>query len=467
MRRQPLLANRIDMEASLSEQFDMSLKSLRHFYKDGATAHDVIDRVKLAIAARPADNAWIYIADDQQLRKAAEKLEQRKNAGEELPLYGIPFGVKDNIDVAGMPTTAACPEYGYDPLTAAESVDRLQQAGALCIGKTNLDQFATGLNGTRSPYGPCSSFANPLYVSGGSSSGSGVVVAAGHVTFALGTDTGGSGRIPAGFNGVVGIKPTVGRVSIRGLVPNCPSIDCVSIFCTTVSEGAELLCAIDGFDAADPYSRHAAPMPALAAVSSAPFRFGRLRPAHVETFGMDECASLYEAACARLVAIGGRPVEIDFAPFAEAGHMLFNGPWIAERRASLEPFATEHPSAFLDVISQVINAAERYNGIDVFRGFRRLQQLRRQVEAAFAEIDTFVVPTAPRPFTIKAMIENAVEFNNQIGYYSYGANLLDLCGVAVPNAILSCGVPMGVTFLGPAWHDLKLCQLAERFEGAA
>lgn len=455
------------MEAPLSEQFDMSLGSLRQFYKDGATAHDVIDRVKHAIASRPADNAWIHVAEDQRLRETAERLWQRKDAGEELPLYGIPFGVKDNIDVAGMPTTAACPEYSYVASASAESVERLEQAGAICIGKTNLDQFATGLNGTRSPYGPCSSVANPLYVSGGSSSGSGVAVAAGHVTFALGTDTGGSGRIPAGFNGVVGIKPTVGRVSIRGLVPNCPSIDCVSIFCTKVSDGAELLSAIEGFDAADPYSRNAASVPALAAASSTRFHFGRLRPEQVETFGMDECASLYEVACGRLVGIGGYPVEIDFTPFAEAGRMLFDGPWIAERRASLEPFATEHPGAFLDVISQVINAAENYKGIDVFRGFRRLRELRRKVEAAFANIDAFVVPTAPRPFTIKAMIENAVEFNNQIGYYSYGANLLDLCGVAVPNAILSCGVPMGVTFLGPAWHDLKLCQLAERFESAA
>jgi len=454
------------MEASLSELIDMSLGSVRKFYEGGASPRDVIERVRTRIVSHPAENAWIHIADSDQLRAAADRLELRRKAGESLPLYGVPFGVKDNIDVADMPTTAACPEFTYVPSESAASVERLLHLGAICIGKTNLDQFATGLNGTRSPYGACASVANPLYVSGGSSSGSGVVVAAGHVTFALGTDTGGSGRIPAGFNGIVGIKPTVGRVSIRGLVPNCPSIDCVSIFCTTVSEGAELLAAVDGFDAADPYSQRAPTAPATTLAPSSPFRFGRLLPDQIESFGMVECASLYEAACQRLESIGGYSVAIDFAPFAEAGRMLFEGPWIAERRASLEPFASNNPDAFLDVIGKVIAAAKNYSGVDVFAGLRRLRQLRREVEVMFSDFDALVVPTAPRPYTIEAMIENAVEFNNQIGYYSYGANLLNLCGVAVPNAVLSCGVPMGVTFLGPAWHDMQLCQLAERFERA-
>jgi allophanate hydrolase len=451
------------MERSLSELIDITLRSVGEFYKDDVSPRDIVQLVKKRIAAHPAENAWIYIADDDRLHAVADRLERRKRAGESLPLYGVPFGVKDNIDVADMPTTAACPEFAYVPSASATSVERLLNAGAICIGKTNLDQFATGLNGTRSPYGACASVANPAYVSGGSSSGSGVVVAAGHVSFALGTDTGGSGRIPACFNGIVGIKPTVGRVPIRGLVPNCPSIDCVSIFCTTVSDGAELLAIVDGFDPADPHSKKP-PHQAPEIVPSASFRFGRLRPDQVENFGMTECASLYESACQRLESIGGRPAEIDFAPFAEAGQMLFGGPWIAERRASLEPFASNHPSAFLDVIAQVLGAAKRYSAIDVFSSNRRLQQLRRKVEMMFNSIDTFVVPTAPRPFEIKAMIDNAVELNNQIGYYSYGTNLLDLCGIAVPNAVLSCGVPMGITFLGPAWHDMRLSDLARRFE---
>lgn len=445
----------------VSDLIDLSLGSLRQFYKDGATPRDLVKLLTTRIASRPAQNAWIHIEDNDRLDAAATELERRKKAGETLPLYGVPFGVKDNIDVAGMPTTAACPDFSYVPSRSAESVERLVRAGAICIGKTNLDQFATGLCGVRSPYGACGSVANPLYVSGGSSSGSGVVVAAGHVTFALGTDTGGSGRIPAGFNGIVGIKPTIGRVSSRGLVPNCPSIDCPSIFCGTVAEGAELLGVIEGFDAADPFSRRAPSDLDLTSVTS--FRFGRLRPDQIECFGMTECIALYESACRRLEEMGGRPIEIDFAPFAEAGEMLFDGPWIAERRASLEPFATENAGALLDVIAQVVTAADRYSGVSVFSAMRRLQQLRRQVEAIFADLDTFVVPTAPRPITIEAMQSNGVELNNQLGYYSYGANLLDLCGVAVPNGVLACGVPMGVTFLAPAWHDSKLCRLAERF----
>ena len=452
------------MEASLSDLIDMSLGSLRQFYKGGANARDVIGHVKARIASRPAANAWIHVADDDRLRVATTELEQRHTAGEALPLYGVPFAVKDNIDVTGMPTTAACPDFSYMASRSAASVERLVRAGAICIGKTNLDQFATGLNGTRSPYGPCGSAGNPNYVSGGSSSGSGVTVGAGHVSFALGTDTGGSGRIPAGFNGIVGIKPTVGRVSSRGLVPNCPSLDCLSIFCQTVADGAELLSIIDGFDAADPYSRRT-PSGGQPDLASA-FRFGRLRPDQIECFGMVECASLYEAACQRLERIGGRALDVDFAPFAEAGQMLFDGPWIAERRASLEPFATEKSGSLLEVIAQVIVAADRYSAVDVFAGIRRLQQLRRRIEGLFADMDTFVVPTAPRPFTIEAMQSNPVELNNQLGYYSYGANLLDLCAVAVPNGVLSCGVPMGVTLLGPAWHDMKLCRLAERFERA-
>ena len=265
--------------------------------------------------------------------------------GEPLALYGVPFGVKDNIDVAGMPTTAACPSFSPRPGSVGAQRQALGQAGAICLGKTNLDQFATGLSGARSPYGACSSIGNPLYVSGGSSSGSAVVVAAGHVSFALGTDTGGSGRIPAGFNGVVGIKPTVGRVSTRGLVPNCPTLDCVSIFSRTVDDGARVLEVIDGFDPDDPFARSARP-PGGPSPSRMPFRFGVLAPPDREWFGMRECASLYDAACERLAGLAEMPVEIDFAPLREAGRMLFDGPWIAERRAALAPFVDSRQTRF-------------------------------------------------------------------------------------------------------------------------
>jgi allophanate hydrolase len=252
------------------------------------------------IEAERDRNCWIHVRPIAETRDACRALMARAEAGENFPLLGVLFGVKDNIDVADMPTTAACPAFSYMPTRSAESVERLIAAGAICIGKTNLDQLATGLSGARSPYGACASVADARYISGGSSSGSAVAVAAGHVAFALGTDTGGSGRIPAGFNGIVGIKPTVGRVSSRGLVPNCPTLDCVSIFCNTVQDGADILGVIEGFDAEDCYSR-----PAPASVrppATGAFRFGRLRGKDLEFFGMPECGTLYEQACDRFSA---------------------------------------------------------------------------------------------------------------------------------------------------------------------
>jgi amidase/allophanate hydrolase len=442
---------------------DMSLDSVRRLYAGGATPFDVIGIVRQRIASGSGANAWIYLETDDRLRAAAERLEQRRKGGENLPLFGVPFGVKDNIHVAGMPTTAACPDFTTMPGQSARSVELLLGAGAICIGKTNLDQFATGLSGARSPYGACASIGNAAYVSGGSSSGSAVAVAAGHVSIALGTDTGGSGRVPAGFNGVVGIKPTVGRVSAVGLVPNCPSLDCVSVFANTVDDGTRILDIIDGFDPRDPYGKRPV-VPPIGDDLAPQFRFGRLQPNQIECFGMTECGDLYEQACDRLQAVGGMPVEIDLAPFLEAGRMLFNGPWIAERKASLGSFVTHHPKSVLDVIAQVLSAADNVSGTSVFAGMRRLAELRRQTESIFDRVTTVMFPTAPRPFTIEAMNARPVELNTQIGYYTHAANLLDLCAVSVPNAVLACGVPMGVTLLGPAWHDRRIAAIARRFE---
>jgi allophanate hydrolase len=449
-----------------AEIIDLSLDALRRCYAEGTTLFEVIDVVQRRIAADNAANAWIHVESRDRLQRAALRLEQRRSAGEHLPLFGVPFGVKDNIHVAGMPTTAACPDFTSTPEQSALSVELMLNAGAICIGKTNLDQFATGLSGARSPYGTCASVGNPLYVSGGSSSGSAVAVGAGHVAIALGTDTGGSGRIPAGFNGVVGVKPTVGRVSTRGLVPNCPSIDCVSVFARSVEDGTRVLKIIDGFDPNDPFARR--PIPSQISDDLPPqFRFGRLPPDQIECFGMAEGAELYEAACDRLQRIGGTALQIDVEPFMETGRMLFNGPWIAERKASLEAFVTRHPDSVLDVIAKVLSAADQYSGTSVFAGMKRLAELRRQTEHLFDKVAAVVFPTAPRPFTIEAMVEEPVELNTQIGYYTHSANLLGLCAVSVPNAMFACGVPMGVTLLGPAWHDGRIAALAARFESHA
>lgn len=418
------------------------------------------------IEAESDRNCWIYIRPREEALDECHKLVARARTGENLPLLGIPFGVKDNIDVEGMPTTAACPAFSYTPWHSAHSVERLTAAGAICLGKTNLDQFATGLSGARSPHGSCASVADARYVAGGSSSGSAVAVAAGHVAFALGTDTGGSGRIPAGFNNIVGIKPTVGLVSARGLVPNCPTIDCVSVFCNSVGDGEAILDIIEGFDFEDPYSRQ--PRTFFLADGAAPsFRFGRLASADIECFGMPECGELYERACARLAHIGGTAIEVDFAPFRQAGELMFSGPWVAERHAAIASLMDVESGSLLDVTRTVLGTAAGYSAIDTFGAIHRLHRLRRNAEAIFAGIDALVVPTAPRPFTLEEMHRDPITLNNRLGYYSYFVNLLDLCGVAVPNATLSNGMPMGVTLLAPAWHDRALIGLARRFEACA
>jgi allophanate hydrolase len=449
-------------EDILRQLEDMSVIGLRRRYEQREVVPgDVIKALYGKIDA--ASPAWIHLRDLDDALTAASDVERRRAAGELLPLYGIPFGVKDNIDVAGMPTTAACREFSYVPAVSAHSVALLERAGAICLGKTNLDQFATGLSGTRSPYGACSSVGNPLYISGGSSSGSAVAVAAGHVSFALGTDTGGSGRIPAGFNGVVGVKPTVGRVSTRGVVPNCRTLDCVSVFALGVDDGMTVLDVMQGFDAQDPFSRFWQ-TPVARQRERGGFRFGILRPAEREWFGMPSCAALYDAACARMVALGGTPVEIDFAPYLEAGRLLFDGPWIAERNAALASLLQGDYRHLLDVTRTVIAAAQNCTGTAVFDGLHRLAFLRRVVDQQFAAMDFLMVPTAPRPFTIAEMTADPICLNSQLGYYSYFANLLDLCAIAVPNGALPSGVPMGVTLLAPAWADENVAEIARLFD---
>ncbi|SFJ03801.1 allophanate hydrolase [Bradyrhizobium sp. Gha] len=406
-------------------------------------------------------NCWIHVRPKEEALAEADALARRAAQGEFLPLLGVPFGVKDNIDVAGMPTTAACPSFAHVAERSARCVERLVAAGAICIGKTNLDQFATGLSGARSPHGTCPSVADDGYISGGSSSGSAVAVAAGHVAFSLGTDTGGSGRVPAGFNGIIGIKPTVGLVSSRGLVPNCPTLDCPSIFCNSVSEGRLLLELIEGFDEEDPYSREARD-PSSAVPPE--FRFGRISAPQLDSFGSPECDGLYEQACERLVGLGGKAREIDFKPFAEAGEMLFSGPWIAERYAAISRLFDIDHGHLLEVTRKVLHCAAEFTAADAFAAQHRLLQLRRQVRQLFEQIDVLIVPTAPRPFTIAEMLEDPVTLNTRLGHYSYAVNLLDLCAVALPNATLAGGMPMGVTLLAPAWHDHALLDFASRWQ---
>lgn len=445
---------------------DLSLATLRRHYSAGDLAPvDVIRAIYQRIAARGSDATWISLAPEESATEQATAL-GGKGFCADLPLYGVPFAVKDNIDVAGLPTTAACPAFEYRPEASAPSVARLVAAGAICIGKTNLDQFATGLSGVRSPYGACASVFNRAYASGGSSSGSAVAVAAGLASFALGTDTGGSGRIPAGYNNIVGVKPTLGRVSSRGVVPNCRTLDTVSVFALTCADGAEVLRLISDFDPNDPFSRARPPGGARKRLTGWGLKgltIGVPRAKDRDFFGDQAAERLFESAIAKVGALGGTLVEIDFADFLEAGRMMFDGPWVAERVAALADFLPAHRDDLLPVTRGIFETANRWSAADAFQHLYRLRSLKRKIEATvWSQIEALLVPTAATAYTIAELNAEPIVRNNRIGHYSYFVNLLDLCALAIPNGFLeSSGVAMGVALIAPAWHDEFLASIGE------
>jgi allophanate hydrolase len=383
---------------------------------------------------------------------------QRLQSGDRsLPLYGIPVAVKDNIDVAGLPTTAACPAFSYNPENDAEAVARLKRAGAIIIGKTNLDQFATGLVGMRSPYGMP---RNPLrgdLVSGGSSSGSAVAVARGIVPLALGTDTAGSGRIPAALNNIVGLKPSLGLVSTSGVVPACRSLDCVSIFALTVEDAFAGLGVIAGHDARDPYSRQFR-SGSLGSVSAG-LRLGVPRSQDKLFFG-DKNAEFGFAEAEKLARnLGATLVEIDLTPFFEAARLLYEGAWVAERTAAVGEFIARHPDKVHPVTRGIISQGDGKSAVDAFRGLYRLQELRAKVYAALAGLDALIVPTMPRPVAVGELEADPIGPNSQLGTYTNFVNLLDLAGIAIPIALARNGTPFGVTLLGHAGRDAALASI--------
>jgi allophanate hydrolase len=442
----------------MGESLDIS--ELASCYRTGTlTPSDLVDLVLGRIAARGDDHVWIELVGRDELLASARRLEADGPAGK--PLYGIPFAIKDNIDLAGHTTTAACPAFGYQAAQSAEVVRRLVGAGALPIGKTNLDQFATGLSGTRSPYGAPSCVFRPGYISGGSSSGSAVAVAAGLVSFALGTDTAGSGRIPAAFNNVIGLKPTRGLASTRGLLPACRSLDCASIFALTASDAAAVLRVIAGFDAADPFSRHADVAAGMASHEVAGCRFGVPRANQLEFFGNTDGEQLFSSMLRTVERLGGKLVEIDFAPFLETAKLLYHGPWIAERYLAIRDFFDRRPHDIYPVTRQIIEAGRKPSAADVFNGYYRLKELQAATQTVWQSMDALIVPTAGRQYTIKEMLADPIELNTRLGYYTNFVNLLDLCAVAVPAGMQPDGLAFGVTLLAPAWHDDTLSLLAD------
>jgi allophanate hydrolase len=373
----------------------------------------------------------------------------------------VPVAVKDNIDVAGLPTTAACPAFSYHPAQDATSVARLRAAGALIIGKTNLDQFATGLVGVRSPYGIPRNTFNADLIPGGSSSGSAVAVAAGLVPLALGTDTAGSGRVPAGLHNIVGLKPSLGLVSTYGVVPACRTLDCVSVFALTVDDAWTALAAMAGPDAKDPYSRHRP----LAAPGLMPPRvkLGVPRAGQRLFFGDRQYAAGYEASLDRLARLGCEIVEIDIEPFYETARLLYEGPWVAERTLTARSLLASDPEAIHPVTREIILSGLRPTAVDAFAAFYELEELRRVADHTFRAIDALALPTAPTAYTVKQVLADPVQLNSRLGTYTNFVNLLDLCGLALPAALTEAGAPFGITLLAPGGADARLAEIGRVF----
>jgi allophanate hydrolase len=441
----------------------------RAFLERSASPASVAEDVLARIATAGDDAVWVSRVPDDALRQAAEALERRAAAEgqDRMPLYGLPFAIKDNIDVAGLPTTCACPGFAYAPARSAPCVERLIAAGALLVGKTNLDQFATGLVGTRSPYGVPRNPFDPAYIPGGSSSGSAVAVSSGLVAFALGTDTAGSGRVPASFNNVVGLKPTRGLVSASGMVPACRTLDCVSVFALNVPDAAAVLDVIRGPDPEDAYSRVAPSGFAWPAPMPARFRFGVPRPEQREFFGDSENAGLYEAAIHRLAALGGTAVTIDLAPFIETAALVYRGAWLAERLAAIDDATGGRREMLLPVTRRIIEGGAAISGAHAFRDWHRRADLKRRTRPVWDAMDLLVVPTTGTIYRIGEIEADPIGLNLRLGHYTNFVNLLDLAALAVPAGFRTNGLPAGVTLVAPAFHDPLLAAVGTQLHEAA
>ncbi|MDJ0806862.1 MAG: allophanate hydrolase [Gammaproteobacteria bacterium] len=445
------------------QDLSLDIQNLAKGYREGRFTPEVVLReVQQRIEQAPQRHVWITRLDWWQIQAYLEILPPEPN--ETLPLYGIPFAIKDNIDLAGIPTTAGCPDYAYVPEHHAFVVQQLIQAGAIPVGKTNLDQFATGLVGTRSPYGACRNSFDNEYISGGSSAGSAVAVATGLVSFALGTDTAGSGRVPAAFNHIVGIKPTRGLLSTRGVVPACRSLDCVSIFALSSDDASRVLTSCDTFDREDPYARE---QPAVTAGFDAKrFRFGVPRTEQLEFFGNDQAKTLFTKAVEHLSELGGTPEALDFTPFLAAARLLYEGPWVSERYAAIEPFLQDRADALFPVTRDIILPGAEPSAVAAFNAQYRLMDYRRQSEAAWEQVDVILTPTAGTLYRIDQVEVDPIRLNNNLGYYTNFMNLLDLSAIAVPAGFQTDGLPFGVTLFAPAFNDASLAWLGDRLHRA-
>jgi allophanate hydrolase len=428
------------------------------------TPAQVIEAVLARIEAAPERNVWITRLSREEVMRYVDDLQSR--AIDAQPLYGVPFAIKDNADLAGTPTTAACAQYAYVPQQSATVVRKLIAAGAIPIGKTNLDQFATGLVGTRSPYGACANSFDAQYISGGSSSGSAVAVASALVSFALGTDTAGSGRVPAAFNNIVGLKPSCGLLSTSGVVPACRSLDTVSIFALTAQDAQRVLAVARGFDASDSYSRDFSQRQVRRARFGDRLRIGIPRRSQLCFFGDDGYEQCFDEVLARLSLLGWSCVEVDFAPFVAAARLLYEGPWIAERYAALAEFMDAHADAMHPVTRSIVSSGRAATAADAFRAQYRLKEIQRACEPLWREIDLLLTPTVGSIYTIAQVLADPQQLNANLGYYTNFVNLLDLAAIAVPGGIRADGLPFGVTLIAPSGSDSMLLQYGAQLHAA-
>ena len=433
----------------------LDIASLQAHYRSGTlTPAEVIREIYRRIRALRDNPIWIHLVPEEDSVRAAEALAHEALA----PLFGIPFAIKDNIDAAKLPTTAGCPQFSYVAEQDATVVGHLRKAGGILIGKTNLDQFATGLVGARSPYGACSTVFHPEYISGGSSSGSAVAVAAGLVSFSLGTDTAGSGRVPAAFNNIVGLKPTRGILSTHGVVPACRSLDCVSIFCSTAEDAEAVFSIAAGYDRNDPYSRHLPPTKSFAST----YRIGvpSIHDLHMVDPGYLE---LFTIAGERLASLGYTLIQIDIKPFLQAAQLLYGGPWVSERFAAVGRFVKEHAEAVHPVVREIILGGEKHSAVDAFNGQYALERFRQEASDTWKVVDFLLLPTAPDIFRIADVENDPVALNSRLGVFTNFLNLLDLVAIAVPAGFRADALPFGITFVGQSFSDRSLLALASSY----
>lgn len=450
----------------MSSSTDMTLSGVANRYAEGLTPAALMAELRERAQQFEAHNIFIHLLTDEQLTPYLEHLQTLDK--QSTPLWGVPFVLKDNMDLAGIPTTAGCEAFRYTPQTTAFVVQRLIDQGALPLGKANLDQFATGLNGTRSPWGACKNSFDTTLVSGGSSSGSAVAVALGLATFSLGTDTAGSGRVPACFNNLVGVKPSRGLLSTQGVVPACRSLDCVSIFTLHCDDANTVLAAAEGFDSSDGYSRsnpYDNKLQGYGRFENA-LTLGVIAPEQLQFFGDADYQAAYMQTVESLLESGVKLKEIDYAPFDEAARLLYEGPWVTERYVATLPLIKDNPDAIFPVVRNIIAGGATPSAADLFTAQYRLQDLRQRCAHVMTSIDALLTPTAGRLFSIDEMLAEPIQFNSELGYYMNFVNLLDMAAVAVPTAFTTGGLPFGVTLSAPAFSDRRLLSIANRLQSS-